>query len=61
MDKFFLKTAEKELEKKIDINKSFKQNKMDSLDLMTFISLFESTHSRYSPQELYPLTDIVTE
>ena len=41
MDKFFLKTAEKELEKKIDINKSFKQNKMDSLDLMTFISLFE--------------------
>jgi acyl carrier protein len=41
MDKFFLKTAEKELEKKINLNKSFKQNNMDSLDLMTFISLFE--------------------
>jgi len=45
MDKIFLKSAEKELDKKIDLNKSFKQNDMDSLDLMTFISLFEDHYN----------------
>ena len=45
MDKIFLKTVEKELDKKINLNKSFKQNNMDSLDLMTFISLFEDHYN----------------
>jgi acyl carrier protein len=41
MNDKFLKIVEKELGKKIDISKTFKDNNMDSLDLMTFISVFE--------------------
>lgn len=37
----FLKKLENELEKKIDIKKSFKQNDLDSLDIFTVISQFE--------------------
>ena len=36
-----LKLAEKELNKKIDVTKSFEQNNFDSLDLMMFLSVFE--------------------
>ena len=41
MHKEFIKLAEKELERKIDFSKSFDDNGLDSLDLMTFISIFE--------------------
>jgi len=41
MQKKFLKLAEKELDKKINLSKTFKENDFDSLDLMTFISIFE--------------------
>ena len=41
MDKKLIKSIEKELDKKIDLSKSFEENDMDSLDLMTFISIFE--------------------
>lgn len=41
MHKEFIKLAEKELERKINFSKSFDDNGLDSLDLMTFISLFE--------------------
>ena len=41
MDKKLLKTAEKELNKKIDITKSFQENNFDSMDLMIFLSIYE--------------------
>ena len=41
MEKKFIKSIEKELDKKIDLSKSFEENDMDSLDIMTFISIFE--------------------
>jgi|TARA_B110000483_G_scaffold165312_1_gene195689 acyl carrier protein len=41
MEKKLIKSIEKELDKKIDLSKGFEENDMDSLDIMTFISLFE--------------------
>ena len=41
MHKKMLNIAEKELEKKIDENKSFQENNFDSMDLMIFLSVFE--------------------
>jgi len=41
MQEKFLKLVSKELDKKIDLSKNFKENNFDSLDLMTFISIFE--------------------
>ena len=41
MQKKFLKLVEKELDKKIDLLKSFKENNLDSLDFMTLVSIYE--------------------
>ena len=41
MFKKIINIAEKELEKKIDENKSFQENNFDSMDLMIFLSVFE--------------------
>ena len=41
MEKKLIKSIEKELDKKIDLSKGFEENDMDSLDIMTFISLYE--------------------
>mgnify|MGYP001200559462 CR=1 FL=1 len=43
-EKNFLKKAETELEKIIDLNKSFAQNDLDSLDIFTLLSIFEDTY-----------------
>ena len=45
MDKNLLKISEKEIGKKINIKKSFKENDFDSLDLMTFLALFEDYYN----------------
>tara|TARA_B100000315_G_C14249314_1_gene438980 strand:+ start:68 stop:277 length:210 start_codon:yes stop_codon:yes gene_type:complete len=37
----FIKKIEKEIERKIDINKSFIKNNLDSLDTFTLLSIFE--------------------
>lgn len=41
ISKVLLKKIEKELDKKIDIKKNFVQNNLDSLDVITLISLLE--------------------
>lgn len=41
ISKILLKKIEKELDKKIDIKKNFVQNNLDSLDVITLISLLE--------------------
>ena len=41
MDNKILKIAEKEIARKINIKKSFKENNFDSLDLMTFLAICE--------------------
>ena len=41
MESAILKIAEKEISKKIDLKKSFQENDLDSLDLMTFIAICE--------------------
>ncbi len=45
MDKNLLKISEKEIGKKINTKKSFKENDFDSLDLMTFLALFEDYYN----------------
>lgn len=40
-DDKILNEIQKETSKKINYNKSFKDNKLDSLDLITMISIFE--------------------
>ena len=44
IDKKFLKKLETELEKRIDLNKSFVQNDLDSLDTFTLFSIFEDMY-----------------
>ena len=39
-EKKFLKKVENELEKKIDVEKSFVKNNLDSLDTFTLLSIF---------------------
>ena len=41
ISKVLLKKIEKEVNKKIDIKKNFVQNNLDSLDVITLISLLE--------------------
>lgn len=41
ISKILLKKIEKELDKKIDTKKNFVQNNLDSLDVITLISLLE--------------------
>jgi acyl carrier protein len=41
ISKVLLKKIEKELDKKIDTKKNFVQNNLDSLDVITLISLLE--------------------
>ena len=44
-EKKFLKKVENELEKKIDVEKSFVKNNLDSLDTFTLLSIFEDIYN----------------
>ena len=44
-DKKFLKKIQNELEKKIDLEKSFVKNNLDSLDTFTLLSIFEDSYN----------------
>ena len=44
LDKKFKIKVEKELEKKIHLEKSFVENELDSLDTFTFLSIFEDIY-----------------
>lgn len=44
-EKKFLKKVENELEKKIDLEKSFVKNNLDSLDTFTLLSIFEDIYN----------------
>lgn len=45
LDKKFLKKVENELEKKIDLEKSFVKNDLDSLDIFSLLSIFEDIYN----------------
>lgn len=53
LSKVLKKKIEKELDKKIDLKKNFTQNNLDSLDVITLISLIEDEFKiRISEQKL---------
>jgi acyl carrier protein len=53
LSKVLQKKIEKELDKKIDLKKNFIQNNLDSLDVITLISLIEDEFKiRISEQKL---------